>query len=53
VRLAAWPDAERETRLVFIVKDIEKQTIEGLFKAFTDQIEGGGAAFTDKTLALR
>jgi G3E family GTPase len=53
VRLAAWPDAERETRIVFIVKDIEKQTIEGLFKAFTDQIEGGGAAFTDKTLALR
>jgi G3E family GTPase len=52
VRLAAWPDAERETRLVFIVKDIEKQTIEGLFKAFTDQIEGGGAAFTDKTLSL-
>jgi G3E family GTPase len=52
VRLAAWPDAARQTRLVFIVKDIEKQTIEGLFKAFTDQIEGGGAAFTDKTLAL-
>jgi G3E family GTPase len=53
VRLAAWPDAKRETRLVFIVKDIEKSTIEGLFKAFTDQIEGSGAAFTDKTLSLR
>lgn len=52
VRLAAWPDGERETRIVFIVKDIEKAAIEGLFRAFTDQIEGGGAAFTDKTLAL-
>ncbi len=52
VRLAGWPDGEPETRLVFIVKDIEKAEIEGLFKAFTDQIEGGGAAFTDKTLSL-
>ena len=53
VRLAGWPDGKPETRLVFIVKDIEKAAIEGLFKAFTDQIEGGGAAFTDKTLSLR
>jgi G3E family GTPase len=52
VRLAGWPDGEPETRMVFIVKDIEKAVIEGLFKAFTDQIEGGGAAFTDKTLSL-
>jgi hypothetical protein len=37
---------------VFIVKDVEKAAIEGLFRAFTDQIEGGGAAFTDKTLSL-
>jgi G3E family GTPase len=53
VRLSGWPDGQPETRLVFIVKDIEKAAIEGLFKAFTDQIEGGGAAFTDKTLSLR
>lgn len=53
VRLSAWPDGQPETRLVFIVKDIEKSAIEGLFKAFTDQIEGGGAAFTDKTLSLK
>jgi G3E family GTPase len=53
VRLENWPDGNAETRLVFIVKDIEKTAIEGLFRAFTDQIEGGGAAFTDKTLALR
>lgn len=52
VRLAGWPEGEPETRIVFIVKDIEKSAIEGLFKAFTDQIEGGGAAFTDKTLSL-
>jgi hypothetical protein len=38
--------------LVFIVKDIEKAEIEGLFKAFTDQITGGAEAFTDKTLSL-
>jgi len=52
VRLAAWPDSDRRTRLVFIVKDIAKDAIEGLFRAFTDQIEGSGAAFTDKTLSL-
>jgi G3E family GTPase len=53
VRLSAWPDDTRETKLVFIVKDIEKAAIEGLFKAFTDQLGGGGAAFADKTLSLR
>jgi G3E family GTPase len=52
VRLASWPDGEERTRLVFIVKDIEKATIEGLFRAFTDQIGGGAAAFADKTLSL-
>jgi G3E family GTPase len=52
VRLQSWPDGLEETRLVFIVKDIEKADIETLFKAFTDQITGGAAAFTDKTLSL-
>jgi G3E family GTPase len=52
VRMDAWPNGDVETKLVFIVKDIEKSAIEGLFRAFTDQIEGGGAAFTDKTLSL-
>ena len=52
VRLASWPDRNPETRLVFIVKDIEKSEIENLFRAFTDQIAGGAAAFTDKTLSL-
>ena len=45
-------DGDRRTRLVFIVRDIAKAAIEGLFRAFTDQIEGSGAAFTDKTLSL-
>lgn len=52
VRLPAWPDGDERTRLVFIVKDIEKPMIEGLFRAFTDQISGGADAFTDKTLSL-
>ena len=52
VRLPAWPDSDERTRLVFIVKDIEKPMIEGLFRAFTDQITGGADAFTDKTLSL-
>lgn len=52
VRLRQWPDGDHRTRLVFIVKDIEKPMIEGLFRAFTDQISGGADAFTDKTLSL-
>ena len=52
VRLETWPDGDERTRLVFIVKDIDKAMIEGLFKAFTDQVTGGAAAFTDKTLSL-
>lgn len=52
VRLPAWPDKDERTRLVFIVKDIDKKMIEGLFRAFTDQITGGADAFTDKTLSL-
>jgi G3E family GTPase len=52
VRLPAWPDEDRRTRMVFIVKDIAKSEIEGLFKAFTDQIGDAAAAFADKTLSL-
>jgi G3E family GTPase len=52
VRLAKWPDGVAETRLVFIVRDIEKKTIEDLFHAFTDHLDGQGAALTDKTLSL-
>jgi G3E family GTPase len=52
VRLERWPDDSRETRIVFIVKDIEKRAIEDLFRAFADPLTGGGAAQTDKTLSL-
>jgi G3E family GTPase len=52
VRLPNWPDGDKTTRMVFIVKDLEKAMIEGLFKAFTYQLTGGAGAFTDKTLSL-
>jgi G3E family GTPase len=52
VRLEGWGGHQPETRLVFIVKDIGKPVIEGLFKAFVDQLSGQGAAMTDKTLSL-
>lgn len=52
VRLHSWPDGKAVTRLVFIVKDIEKKEIEGLFRAFTDPVTGG-AGKTDKTLSLK
>ncbi|MEO9167035.1 MAG: GTP-binding protein [Aestuariivirga sp.] len=48
VRLASWPDGKAETRLVFIVKDIEKAQIENLFQALVDPFSG----VTDKTLSL-
>jgi G3E family GTPase len=32
--LAAWPDADRRTRLVFIVRDIDPRRIRELFDAF-------------------
>jgi G3E family GTPase len=33
-RLDAWPDADRRTRLVFIVRDVDPTVIQGLFRAF-------------------
>jgi G3E family GTPase len=33
-QLAAWPDEDRRTRMVFIVRDIAPKTISGLFEAF-------------------
>lgn len=53
VRLPQWPaQAAQETKMVFIVKDIEKPAIEGLFRAFTDELTGGADAFNDTTLSL-
>lgn len=51
VRLDHWPDGKETSRVVFIVKDIDKAAIEELFRAFTDPITGG-ASKTDKTLTL-
>ena len=36
-QLAAWPDDDHRTRLVFIVRDIAPKTIQGLFDAFMDK----------------
>ena len=33
-RLDAWPDDDRRTRLVFIVRDLDPAAIHGLFQAF-------------------
>jgi G3E family GTPase len=32
-RLDAWPDADRRTRIVFIVKDLDRKFVEGLYAA--------------------
>jgi G3E family GTPase len=34
VLLERWPDADRRTRVVFIVKDMDPAFIEGLWGAF-------------------
>jgi G3E family GTPase len=38
-QLDAWPDDDRRTRMVFIVRDIAPETISGLFDAFLDAVE--------------
>jgi G3E family GTPase len=53
VTLAAWPDGDHRTRLVFIVSGVDERTIEGLFNAFAgvarpDQADR--AALTDNPL---
>ena len=35
--LAAWPDQDRRSRFVFIVRDIQESTIRKLFDAFLEQ----------------
>ena len=34
VALAAWPDADHRTRMVFITKDLDERFVEGLWNAF-------------------
>lgn len=37
LQLAAWPDADRRSRLVLIGKDLEPKTVDGLWSAFLGQ----------------
>lgn len=37
VELDAWPDADRRSRLVLIVKDVEEETVQRLWAAFLGQ----------------
>jgi G3E family GTPase len=51
--LPSWPDADRRTRLVFIVRDIEERTIRELFDAFLNTArpdQPDRAALTDNPL---
>ncbi len=55
VRLAAWPDGVRETRLVMIVKDLPESYVQQLFNAFLNrpQIDmPDRAALFDNPLAI-
>jgi G3E family GTPase len=56
VRLEAWPDADRRTRIVFIVKDLQPAFVDGLYAAFSGEIRADAsdaAALTDNPLAPR
>lgn len=53
VELSGWPGGDARTRLVFITRDIPKVEIEGLLKAFTEQLSLNAAAFqSDDTLSV-
>ncbi len=43
-RLESWPDADHRTRLVFIMRDVDKKMIADLFDAFVDPVTTGSAA---------
>ncbi len=54
--LPRWPDADRRTRLVFIVKDLDKSFVERLWDAFLGRpaVDGpDAAAMAHNPLALR
>ncbi len=55
VRLPAWPDADRRTRLVFITRDLAEDEVRHLFDAFAGVLAPDTpdrAAMTDNPLAL-
>ncbi len=57
VALPAWPDADRRTRLVFIVHDIEPRVVQELFDAFLGVADarpaGHGGAHRQSAGAVR
>jgi len=56
VRLDSWPDGDRRTRIVFIVKDLRADFVEGLYAAFAGQARVGApdaTALTANPLAPR
>ncbi|PKR88045.1 GTP-binding protein [Pleomorphomonas diazotrophica] len=55
VRLPAWPDADRRTRLVFITRDLAEDEVKRLFDAFAGVLAPDTPdrrAMTDNPLAL-
>jgi G3E family GTPase len=38
VRLDSWPDHDRRTRIVFIIRDLDPDFIEGLYAAFAGKV---------------
>jgi len=53
--LPAWPDADRRTRLVFIVSDLDKGFVERLWRAFLGEPgidQPDAAALSDNPLAI-
>jgi G3E family GTPase len=54
-RLPAWPDNDRRTRLVFILKDLDAAFVERLWGAFAGELRTDApdaAALTDNPLAI-
>jgi hypothetical protein len=54
--LPRWPDADRRSRLVFIVKDLDRSFVERLWAAFLGRPaidQPDAAALADNPLALR
>ena len=59
VRLDRWPDGDRRTRVVFILRDLDPVFVEGLWKAFSGEmaldaswttVAAGSVATTDESL---
>jgi len=55
-RLAAWPDDDRSSRIVFILRDLKPDFIESMWRAFSGEPAVGApdaAALSDNPLAPR